>query len=369
MTTISQTTVDSLVPIAQVGQKAYVNDKDYEDTLINSKPQAKAVKTATLSGVPANGTSTLIINGTSVSFTDDGTPSDTDSAAGLVAAINANPTVRGAVSATSALGVVTVTALLPGVDFTFSKVEDHVSLATVTAAAVADVVPFGRAVVQNGWDALGKTGGLPSGLGAQVDSYVLTYDDGVEIEVEVIFNGVVYSAKHTMATDIDTSGAAIATAINAKLPENSVLVAYTAASDTLTFTSEVNGVPFTSNITFGPGADTAAAVKTSDAGVANDLSIAFFGVSEHGYSESVSVAGVVGYPAATSVAVLRRGHIWVDAGGSTTDNGQVWVQLSTGKFFAAYASGYAALPKSKAVFKRYDSASGLSMIYVNALDQ
>lgn len=367
--TISQFSVSSEMLIAQNGQRAYVNDKDYEDTLLNSKGQVKAVKTATLLAIQANATTSLVINGYTVSFTDDGTPSDTDSAAGLVAAINANPLVRGSVSAENTGAVITITALTAGLDFTLTSPDGTVTIGTTTAAATAEIVPFGRFLVKSDWDTqgMGKCGGLPTGLAAQVDTYLMVYDASVTATVTIEINGQKYSASHTMATDLATSGAALAAAINYAMPANTVLASFSVA--TLTLTSEVNGLGFVSAMEFGPGADTAAYTKTSTNGKLTDINKAFFGISELSYTEQVSVAGVLGYPPLSPIAAMCHGHIWVAVTQTITEDEPVYVELSTGKAFNTYAAGRALMDKKKAIFKRYDSASSLALVYCNALDQ
>ena len=360
MPSISQISVETQDRVAQNGQKAYVNDKDYEDTLINSKGQVKAVKTATLLNIQPNGVTRLVIDGYTVSFTDDGTPSDTDSAAGLVAAINADPLVRGRVSAANVGAVITLTALTPGVDFTLTSPDGTVTPAVVTAAAVAELVPFGRFLVKTDWDPqkLGKLGGLPTGLTAQVDTYLMVYDSGVLVNVKIAINGQEYTASHLMATDLATSGAALAAAINLAVPPNTVLASFNTA--TLTFES---------SMWFGTGADTAAFTKTSNNSSLNDINKAFFGISEFGYTEAVSYLGVLGYPANSSIAAMVRGHIWVTVSEVIVENDPVYVELATGKPFKTYAAGRALMEKRKAIFKRYDAASSLALIYCNALDQ
>lgn len=81
-------------------------------TVVFSSNDVAATGTLTLSS--ASGTVGGIINGVTVTVTASG--GDTATAAALAAAINAsgNPLVSGSVIATSALGVVTLTARQPG---------------------------------------------------------------------------------------------------------------------------------------------------------------------------------------------------------------------------------------------------------------
>ena len=111
------------------------------------------VQTGSADPVAASGTITLASCATDtvtiggVTFTGSGSPTgdeqfetdgdDTADAAALAAKINAHPTLSQVVSATSALGVVTVTARVKGVVGNFITLSETGSTITVSAAALA----------------------------------------------------------------------------------------------------------------------------------------------------------------------------------------------------------------------------------------
>lgn len=90
-----------------------------------------ATDTVTIGGVTFTGSSTPTGD---EQFETDGT--DTADAAALAAKINAHPTLSKVVSATSALGVVTVTCLVKGVVGNFITLSETGSTITVSGAAL-----------------------------------------------------------------------------------------------------------------------------------------------------------------------------------------------------------------------------------------
>lgn len=359
--TISQRVsgVRSRLPQSSVGRRATTSYLDLVLTCVNRDPQAKQVDTVTVSTYTTGDTYTLTINGMDVSHVATVADADTTGlAASIAEAINADPSVRGQVAATSAGAVITLTGTYPGIAFTVTEASAKIATpVSVTAAAEADAIAFGRLVV--GTEDYADQGvpycklAAAAKMVAQVDSYVLVYDAAVDTIVEIEIDGEHYRTSHVMATDIDTSGAAIAAAVNAIMPANTVLATYTAGTDTLTLTSEVAGKPFVSSVMFGAGRDTGVATKTSTAGIDTDLNKAALGVSVAAYDEEVTTVGgtAISYPGNAGLRVLKRGTIWVENSQGVSLGDPVYVELGVtadnGKFFNTGSATRVRLEKAR----------------------
>lgn len=363
------TDVRSRILPGLVGMRATTSPLDQIQTVANSSPQAKESKTLTVSGSAATGTVyAFLLMGFALSYTRvAGDASDTAVAAKIADVINADLRVRGQVSASASGAVVTITALLPGMAFDLSESDANLAVATVVSAAAAEAVPFGRLVCASSHDSEGSILGFlakSAQFAAQVDSYALTYDDGVNAIVRVEVDGETHEAIVTMATDMDTAGAAIAAALNAVLPPDTVLAAYVAASDTLTLTAEVAGKPFKSSIAFGPGADTAAASKTSTAGIGTDLNLAAAGVALHGYDEESAA-----YPANAGVRALKSGLVWVANTQAPELGDPVYVELAAGsdagKFYNSGSSTRVRLAKARWERPAREAADGIALLTID----
>jgi hypothetical protein len=255
-------------------------------TAINSAPQAQQVDTITINSAGTEGdVRSIVIDGVTISYTVPNTPTTTNNATLLAAAINAEPLVSGRISAESAVAVVTLTARNPGIGWTVQSVAASMTLANVTSSALAESVPFGRLLVSGGQSAtqqsvagqlLGKLA-KASYFTAQVDTLDLTYDAGILWTVSITVEGQTYAATVTQATDADASVALMVTALNLVLPANTVVAS--GAATPLVLTSEVAGQGFESSWSFGTGADTAAITKTSTASASTDVNRAALGVS------------------------------------------------------------------------------------------
>lgn len=348
----SATDIRSRFPQGKVGKAAYVDSNDITRTLINSDPQAVQVTTYTVDSASNSTTYTLTVDGFTASYTSDASATTAEIAAGIKAAIDANPSITGRLTASVLSNVVTLTGNYPGISFTASDSSGDTTIATTTAAATADAVGFGRLMVTGGYqtDEANELGKLckAAALTAQVDSYLITYDASVLINVTITVDGLTYQASYTMATDLDTSLDALVVLINGAtmgLPANTVIATATpATATTLVLTSEVAGKPFTSSVTFGAGADTAAAVLTQTAPVSSDINRAARGVSMFAYDAEIpTIAGTEAtYAANSGVTVMQKGSIWVASSQSPTHLGAVYVETGVtadnGKFFTTSSS-------------------------------
>ena len=188
--------------------------------LLNSDPEAAQVTTSTISAVN-DAVYTISIGGVTVSYTADGSATTQEINDGLKAAFDASAELGAyATYAQTAAATYTLTGIRPGESFTVT-VDANQSLAATTAAASANPLPFGRFVARTGYDSdLGvETCGLPkaSDFTAQVDTWTLTYEAGIVTSLQVVWNGQTYEASTAMATDADTTAAALAALINAEL--------------------------------------------------------------------------------------------------------------------------------------------------------
>ena len=374
LSSISQLTAGAKAPVAKAGHRAHVNATDIVDCALNALPQSAQVSTITVGGAPASGQAyTIIINGTTIVFSAPiGSPTTTTTAAAAAAKINATLAVRGQVIATSAAAVVTITGLNPGVPFTLTESEADLTTALVTTAVYASVIQPGLFVItpQHNDNDPEKLCCLPlaSVLGTQIDSYVLSFENGVEIVGRIVVEGVIYEQGIDMATDVDTVGVALAAALNAILPANTVNVTYVAASDTLVMTSEVDGKAFASSIRFGVSRTTATAVKTSNASEASDISKAAGGITLRRMDlVPQTINGNIVYEANEVTQYIRRGHVWVLTSEVIVEGAPLFIQLETGLVFASAAADRIRLPDNNGRWKRYVAADGVGLIEVNFL--
>jgi hypothetical protein len=117
-------------------------------SLVNSAPQAAQVTTVTVTGATNNKTYTVTLNEIPISYLSDGSASIAEIAAGLAAAISAEPAVSGLVSAAATSTTVVVTSRFPGIGFTLTESDSELTVATSPANASASPIPFGRGIVR-----------------------------------------------------------------------------------------------------------------------------------------------------------------------------------------------------------------------------
>lgn len=320
------------------------------DVLINSDPQAAEVYTLVIDTATDDedyGVDLTDPVAVSVSI-DSGTGSSVGSiATALAAAWNASPQARAMAEATVVTDTITFTGVFPGVAFTMAEDENaaKMTLTNTANAAEADTVPFGRAMISTSYQA-----GYPDPLGviakstsltAQVDTYLLTYDAAVDVSVTVTVDGIDYTATILQATDLDTSGTALAAELEAILNAASVPVTATWDTDTLTLTSDLAGLPFSSSIAWGAGRDTGAATKTTNSTTpSTDFNQVFAGISLWTYDEQQLslTTEAAEYSANSGVEVMRRGDVWVENTQTLIAHTAVYVELDgtgddAGKFY------------------------------------
>lgn len=346
---------------AKVGDLVFANHLDRMTTLINVDPQAAQSDTVTVTGATDAKTYTIVIDGRNVSFTSGAGSTTTTIAAGIAAAINADPIVRGRVSATSAVAVVTIVALLAGQSYTLTESDAQLTLASVTTAATASAIPFGRMLITDGFiaDEVNKQGKLPAAASftAQVDTLVAAFVALATYYASVTIDGVEYKGTALADTNAATTMTALAGSLNDNLPANTIVA--TSPGDDLVLTAEVPGAIFQTGFGAGDeGATTPAMSLTSNKGVATALERAAAGISLYSSDEEVTTVGgtAIEYPANAGVKALKNGQVWVENSQTPGEGDPVYVETTAGadvgKFFNTASASRVLLPTSFATWER-----------------
>ena len=343
-------------------------------TLLNKDAQAKQVSTITVGGATNAKAYIVVVDGTSVTYTSDATATIAEIADGLAAAINASPLAYASCSASSdGVSVVTCTGQTPGVSFTLTESDAQLTVATPTAAATADAVAFGRLMISNGYDTERPNEASELGIKAastkftaQVMTLDYTYNNtsisGVTI-IDKHTGQIIASAQVTQGVAKDNTTTALANALNAQLPANSVLAANAGgaggANYELTLTAEVAGLEFDAYwMEDTPATTLGSETYTTGPSVSTSLLRAARGVSLHDDGvENTSVGSTSAqFPANDIVSALRRGEVFVENSQTIVNGSRVYVELGVaadnGKFFNTNSATRLALPLSMAYWKR-----------------
>lgn len=310
--------------------------------LFNDASQANQSDTITIDTAADDTDYTVTIDGIDVVYTSGTGATTTSIATGLSDAINAEPLVRGKVAASAAAAVVTLEGTYPGISYTLAESDANLSTASVTSAADASAIEFGRLVVSTGFvtDEAYETGALAasSQFTAQVDTILTPFVATAEYHAAVTVEGATYHAQVTADTDADTTGAALAAALNDILPADTVIAA--GAAGGLTLTAEVAGLEFSTTIGASDDGATVPAVSlTSTVSASTSLARATKGVSL--YSAEIEAQTVAGddpaYPGNSGVKALSRGLVWVESTEAPSAGDPVYVEMSgadAGRFYA-----------------------------------
>lgn len=340
-------------------------------TYTNYSPAAAQVTTVEITGASAQ-TYTLVINNVTVEVVADGSDTVTTIAAEFVSKINAEPLIRGQVSASNAAGVITLTGTSPGVSFTVTESETDIgSPSTTTAAADAAAVGFGLAIMKNGFgsgsiDEAGQLGKkvATAAFTAQVDTWAPTYVASGTLTLGVRYRGIIYSASEIAATDLNATLDALAATLNDLLPANSVVAASTPSTATaITLTAEIAGEEFE---TFwdlgGEGASTPVVTFSTNKGIATSLVQALAGVSLYALDEAASTVGSsdASYPAYAGMKVLEEGRVWVENTETLALGDAVYCDTATAKFSNATGSTKVLIPNYKWI-RSSRSSDGLGL--------
>lgn len=322
---------------ALLGSWAYADPLNEEIDCVNSDPQAVQVDTITVNTGTNDHEYVFGISASdiTVSYTADSSTSTTEVAAGIAAAWNDSAGGDFAY-ATANSAVVTLTGNTPGLAYSIDTVDALTTLASVTAAAEADAVEFGRVVIKNSasfvTDSSQRSGVLckSSKLAAQVDTLAVTYASGEVYYVSITIEGETYQVAVAADTDTATTQAAIVTAINAMMPANTVLAA--GSSPNVTLTAEVAGKAFKTGIGLKSGTAARLTLTHTTATIYTDINRCILGVSlRYGFVESTAVgASTPSYPANGGVKLGRKGALWVASSQTISDGDAVYVETASG---------------------------------------
>lgn len=348
--TISQRVADVRGAYRQgkVGERVLTDYQSEDRHVINSDPQAFQITTLTVTGATNAKTYTTTIEGIAISFLSGGAATVTTVADGLVAAINAHPTVRGLVAATNLAGVITVTGLIAGTAFTLTESDAQLTTAATQAAATALAIGFGLVVCLAAVAVAGEpTGKLArdSSFTAQVDSTTFTaLVAGEHAQITIIHDEITTVVIAPFNTNNDTTVGDLRTAATAQLAALDITVS--GATDTIILTADTAGDEFVSAA--GPRG-----VLTTTRSRATSAALAFLGLALYSYeaaAAAIAQATAPGYAANEGVSAMTKGRMWVENSQTVSLGDPVYVELDNGsadvgKLFNTNSTTRTRLPK------------------------
>lgn len=334
--------------IGFIGQVLSTGSAKRSYTGSNERPQAAQVTTQTVPASPdASTLYSVTVDGVTASFTTDSSATQAELGAGLVAALNANASIRRTCIASYAGGVLTLTGTWPGVSFTVTNnaadtTQDLGTPTNSTAAASAARVYFGRVLASDGFV---TNEGTPkvfipttSLFSAQVTTFTYaSLASGDRITTVVEMNGeqvvVVSDFDTNQATTLTNHTADLEEALNAEFGAGVGAAAANASAD-ITITADVAGAEFFASSTVnGGGGGTVTKADTTGPSISTSLARAFAGVSARRLDvENETIDGDdPSYAPNEGVEVLSRGAVIMARSTSETWdlNSGVWVDLTT----------------------------------------
>lgn len=285
-----------------------------------------------------------------VEFTADDSATVAEVGAGIVAAINASPLVRAFCVPSFSTPTITLTGLTEGQSWTVTRtgaeaLTDLGAPTTTTTAASDETIPFGRAVITQGYGSdpneANERGALPlsTRFTAQVVTVTPTYVQDAEYTARVrdchtgriiaAFTAVGYTGLADLLAELEVG-------LDTQLPANSVEVADPGGTS-LTFTAEKPGYEF--DVEFGvgeQGASTPTFTNAQTTGPSRATSIlrAFRGITLRAEDEEAATVGgqTTGYGSNDVVKALSQsdGGEWVQSSEAPAAGGDVWVETLTG---------------------------------------
>jgi hypothetical protein len=342
----------------------------------NDSGQAIQVSTLTVDSAVASTVYTWTFEGVEYTVTSPASGATvTTIAAQIVAEMQGSPVAGAAATFESAVGVVTITGLQPGQSFSLSDSDANLTSATVTSAASAGTVAFGRGLLRGDWDADDgiQFAKLPvsTALTAQVTTLTITYSANAVYNVIITVRGVTYPIPVLADTNSDTTATAIRAAINAAMPASTVIA--TGATNVVILTAEVAGQAFIVSATSQDPTDVAIVATTAGTDLGGILGIpALFGVSQRNaavpYAEVDDTDAV--YPANSVMSVVRKGVIAVTYSTLPAIGDAVYLETSgasAGLFFTTGSSTRVWLPPSLARWQgQSDSTVTLAALQIAA---
>lgn len=374
-------------PIGFIGE-FYRTDDFRSITGINSAPQAKQVTTIAVHAAPDDSaTYTVTIDGIDADYAADASSTQDEVGAGLVDAINATGSIRRKAIASYTGGVITLTGVWPGVSFTVAvnsgeTTNDLGAPSTTTTAASAAVVEFGKVVIRTGLvtDEATPTCKVPvtTDFSAQVISLTFAGNTASYYHGSVDVNGRRYQWGGVVwDTNLDTTATAIAAAINAVLPAETVIAASVGAGGgVVTLTAEVEGAEFDADA-HGQGHADAEATKAYTTGptIATSLKRAILGISCRRLDvENQTVDGddpAYGPNEGVEIARHGRGVVQRDTAETWVYGDECYVSLASatkGRIYDTAGTDRAWLPPGLLVIDRSEHSTTTDGVGVIRLD-
>jgi hypothetical protein len=359
---------------------------NHQRDAVNVKPELVDIWTTTVSGAADSTDYSVILTEadgtvTTVTYTSGLGATIALIAAGLAAAWNAEPKTRRYAVATATATTAVFTGLLPGQTFTVTDSSGSLSEVHTQTGASAEVVYFGRFVFTDGYSAGKNAKGFnakTSYFTAQVATGDYTYNNTSVLGVRVknLHTGIEYTAQVTQGTSKDASTTALAGAINALLPANTVVATNGGAGPgyTLILTAEVAGLEFSAEL-FTSEAATCNPTTTLTTGPTEATSIlrAALGVTLLDTSEIPdSLTATEGYyPANSIMQVADSGYVWVDNSQSVGLGDTVYVEMdgtgaNYGKLYNSSSATRLALPLSWARWERYAGSQAVVNLSIHS---
>ncbi len=328
--------VGARMPLGVIGALVDVNYLDALDTLINSDPQAVQVYTVVVDAATDSTAYSFSVDGNTISFTSGVGTTKALIAAGLLADFNATAAARGRYSgATDGVDTLTFTAVNADIDLVISDSDARLTTTETVAPAAANTIGFGLGILNlqssdgEGADTCALV--YAAKLTAQVDTLTVDYAVGESYTVTIAIDGETYQIGPVAATvDDATTSAAIATAINAMMPANTVIATNPAATSVV-LTAEVAGKAFKTTPGLVSGTTARLSLAHTTSGPLTDINLCFAGISVYSTdTEALVVEGdVAAYAANSGVKVMRKGRIYVSNSEDPTTSDKVYVQTST----------------------------------------
>ncbi|MFB6265161.1 MAG: hypothetical protein ABEL76_16300 [Bradymonadaceae bacterium] len=282
-----QTRVKDTIEKAMPGQP--FEDDPSVASRVNENGQAKQIETVTVDTASANTDYTITINGVDVTYTSGGSPSKQDIRDGLIEAVKDEPLVTGAVDPEKGQlsGVLTLTSHVPGQSFSFSESDPNLLSAQTQAAAEANPLEFGRAIIPDGLDLDVQAAKKATESALTARSVTLGFSDasGDTYTVEVTVPGATQSGDAIVARGEFTSSgggsAALAQALrddlNGALPPETV--AASESGGDLVLDAELAGKDFSVSFDVEGGNGGGISVSSDNGSRLTDINDALVGVS------------------------------------------------------------------------------------------
>lgn len=327
-----------------------------KQTMINEDPQAVQQDTVQLGAYVLGKTYSIRLLGFLVSYVATAADADLAGVAiSFAARINADPNLRGQVSAAADGNDVDTAGNQPGFVYTLTAVVET-TIVSVQSATSASEIPFGRMVLHKGYSTVAHR--AASQLGRLADSNAFTgqtdtvtvtlYDAASTYIVEVLTDDGYLAVFVVPAnTDESTTAADIRAAIDADVVLAAKNLLTAGAVDGFRLTSSTAGFGFRISVSVFAGAGTIEHT-VDDYSISTSLLLARAGVSILSYDGEAAAreSDITVHLPNEPLDVLTDGLIWVELDGTEaapTFGGAVYVDLTpgdtAGRFYTVIAAG------------------------------